>query len=401
MIRRARQEEGWTLVVAIMVLTVMLMLGLATLAFSGGQTQQTHKERTRESAFNLAEAVLNGTAAYVGSNWPSAATPFPVACTQAGGTGCPDASSISSGFTGADYNSSSWSVSVYDNGGASAAFYNDATTPSQPRYDVGGDGLWIRAQGISQGRKRVVVAMVKRDTLFERFPRNVITAGKLSTTNNGRKVIIDAQGTAGSGTTSAVVVRCTTSPPARGNTCLDYAPDKGQVSPNNAYTTGAVGVACPTGVTKCAMTDADIDRLREKAKAANTYYGPGSPLGTACPSNLTGALVFVEDTNCSGGGNSASSPGMLVLYKGTLTVGGSSAYYGVVYAANRNQLTSNVVQVTGNGLIQGAVAVDYDGGVLAGSSKTNIVFDPNVFNAVTSSTGGFLAPGTFREIPTS
>ncbi|MFN2617404.1 MAG: hypothetical protein ABR581_09805 [Thermoleophilaceae bacterium] len=397
MIRRARQEEGWTLIVAIMVLTVMLMLGLATLAFSGGQTKQTREERTRESAYNLAEAVLNATAAYLGSNWPSATTPFPTACTQAGGTGCPDATSIGSGFTGADYNSSSWSVSVYDNGGASASFYNDAATPSQPRYDAGGDGLWIRAQGISQGRKRVVVAMVKRDTLFERFPRNVITAGKVSTSNNGRKVIIDAKGTAGTGMTSTIAVRCATAPPARGNSCLDYVPDKGQVSPNNAYTTGSVGVACPTGVTKCAMTDADIDRLRQQAKNSNTYYGPG----VACPSNLTGALVFVEDTNCSGGGNSASTPGMLVLFKGTLSVGGNSTYYGVVYAANRNQLTGNVVQVTGNGLIQGAIAVDYDGGVLAGSSKTNVVFDPNVFNAVTSSTGAAMAPGTFREIPAS
>jgi hypothetical protein len=46
----------------------------------------------------------------------------------------------------------------------------------------------------------------------------------------------------------------------------------------------------------------------------------------------------------------------------------------------------------------GAVAVDGGGGVSAGSSKANIVFDPNVFNTVQGYASAGLVQGTWREI---
>lgn len=58
MIRSARDEEGWAVVVAIVLMTIMLGVGLATLAVVDNQQKQSGNERQRESGLNLNEGVL-------------------------------------------------------------------------------------------------------------------------------------------------------------------------------------------------------------------------------------------------------------------------------------------------------------------------------------------------------
>jgi Tfp pilus assembly protein PilX len=404
---RLREERGWAVLTTILVIAVMIALGLGTFAFVGGQQAQSRGERVTESAFNLAESAQNSAVLFLSVAWPTAAAPYPT-CTQGSTSGaCPDPSTVSAGFTSADYQGQpTWTTAVRDNGAPSSSYYGDAVTGTQPSYDANGDGaVWVRSEAVVQGRHRAVVALAKSLPIAEDFPQNAATVGKFMTTNNGKKPMLDLQGVASSAL--PLVVRCTTvtgpsSDPSE--PCLRYDQTKNQVSPNIVQTNVA-GAQCPSGALKCAMTDTALDRLRQRAKMANTYWGPGGLAG--CPASLTGALVFVESTSpCSGGKlnfsgrntfNSQSDPGILVIADGSFSLGGNATFYGLVYDANRTQSTAwDVLSVSGSGQIVGGVVIDYDGGLSAGAGKS-LVFDPSVFDLVTSNAVG-VPPGTFREL---
>ena len=106
-------------------------------------------------------------------------------------------------------------------------------------------------------------------------------------------------------------------------------------------------------------------------------------------------------TGCTGyrGGNSATSPGVLVFLKGTVSFGGNGVFYGIVYAANKTNLTGAVVSIGGTAAIQGAVVVDGPGGVSAGASGTNIVFDSRAFALLQGLANATMVPNTWRQLP--
>jgi hypothetical protein len=259
--------------------------------------------------------------------------------------------------------------------------------------------MWVRSQASVAGETRTVVAQVKLGQVNEQFPQNTITSGKFRTTNSGKKVIVDTKGCAAVGAppggckserAAPVVVRCAASPPyTRSSTCMGFDQSKGQISPPGSVQTGFVGRALPVNA---------VDDFRRRAKALNTYYATG------CPASLTGAIVFIENGNCSYNGgtyNSAAAPGLVVINTGTLNLGGNVTYYGVIYSANANSPdTGDVITLGGTATIQGAIAVEGNGGVVAGSSKLNIVFDPGALAALFGFTSAAeVAQNTFRELP--
>jgi hypothetical protein len=387
-----RDERGIALVVAIVVAGLMLALGLALLSFVDQQSSQTGAERVKESSLTLTEGALNAQANLLAASWPKNAASAFVPCTQTStNSSCPDVTALLGGFTGKDFgtggSAASWTVSVRDNGLGN--FYDDTATASQPAYDAGGPGgvadnlVWLRAQGTVRGQTRTVVALLRAFPIAQNFPRGVVTAGHFRTTNNGKKVIVDP----GSG--PGINVRCTpgAGAPARGDTCLDYVATKGQVWPN-AYNASATLPA--------AMSASDISAMRTKAQSAGTWY-------LNCPATLpSAALVFVENGPCSTGGNSqinsAASPGLLIINSGTMTLGGTSNFFGLIYCVNAGGLTGDVVTIGGNAQVQGAVVVDGAGGVAAGSSKTNIVYDPNAFNIINTNSTVAVVANTWREL---
>lgn len=386
-IKKMADERGFALVTAIMVVAIMLALGIFAYAYVGSQTSQARDERVRETAFNLGESALNSAANFLSTKWPTPTSPYPSSCTQAStSASCPSPTGVTGGQTGTQW---SWTTEVHDNGAPSASYYSDTTTRAQPGYDANGDGnLWIRASALTHGRQRTIVGLVNSRPVLASFPQNVVTAGYFGTSNNGNKVIVDTQGSASQ--PSVLAVRCNSSgnPP---NGCLNYNPSKGQVSPDTAqddYTGGD------------ALSSSDIGALRQRAQSLGSYY-------SSCPSSLTGTLVFIEGpASCSYTGNSnfnsasgtSPGPGFLVIANGTLSLGGGVTYYGLVYAANAQNSTGYVVSLGGNSAIIGAVAVDRGGGVLAGSSKTNLVFDGTVFNSVTVNGAVTLIQNGWREI---
>jgi Tfp pilus assembly protein PilX len=415
---RLAEERGFAVATAIIVLTIMMALGLATASLVDNQSRLSGKERVQETSFNVAEAVLNAQSLQLSQTWPGSSGagtggPYPSSCARSDTTtNCPDSLTVAAGFQGTDVSASTtWTVTVRDNIGTAAQYYDRSAldTASCPAavgtmtpctWDSNADGaVWVRAQATVGAATRTVVALVKLDLISEGFPQNTITSGKFRTTNSGNKVIVDTKGCAAVGApvggcksqrAAPVVVRCTTTAPpyTRSNTCLGFDQSKGQVSPPDSVATGFTGRVMPLNA---------VDDLRRRAQSLGTYYASG------CPAGLTGPVIFIENGNCSYNGgtfNSATVPGVVVINTGTLNLGGNVTYYGVIYAANAQNSTGDVITLGGTATIQGAIGVEGSGAVVAGSSKLNIVYDP----VATTNLFGFgstaeAAQNSFRELP--
>jgi Tfp pilus assembly protein PilX len=407
--RRSRGEEGWALVIAMLVMVVMAGFAATTIGFVGQESRQSAVGRTRETAFNYAEAALNAQihALALPGQWPaSAAAPYPSACTQAttGDGRCPSAAMLRALFPSPDTNAGvTFSTIVRDNSApndsSAQTFWRDALITTAPSYDANGDGkLWARAEATAGGRTRTMVALVGVERQMETIPHATILAGRLSISNLGNKTIIDSKG--GSATAGPVEVRCT---PTSGEVadCLGHAIGQNgiktmadlqakldqQVTPNSTVYGYAGGPA---------LSPDAIDRFRQEAVSSGTYY-------TSCPASLAGAVVFVETPNaCAYTGNavynSQGSPGVLIVTQGPLTLGGTVNYFGVVYQANTNGATGGLVNLQGNAEVRGGVIVDGNGTVVAGSSGTNVVYDDSAYNAVQTFGNAGLIQNTWREI---
>ncbi|MDQ3934777.1 MAG: hypothetical protein M3340_09135 [Actinomycetota bacterium] len=389
---RLRQESGVAMVVAVMITGLMLGAGVALLSLTDYQTSQTGKERVRESALTLAEGALNAQANLLSAAWPETSDQAFAPCTQTSSSvECPNVDTLLRGFGNDDFDDStavSWHLSVRDN--QLGAFYEDSATASQPAWDANGpegsgpDGImWLRAQATVKGERRTIVSLVRATPIGMTFPRGVITAGHFHTTNNGNKVLVETTGGPG------VLGRCTTGPagPMRGDACLDYEVTKGQVWPNYVDTNPNLPPA---------LEEDDISSLRNRAKAAGSWYA-------SCPGTLpTGRLVFIESGNCAYSTstvyNSRANPGLVVVYNGTLTLAGGTIFNGLVYAPNKQGSSGTVVTVTGEAQVYGAIVVDGAGGLYVGGSKLSVIYDPNVFNLVTTTQTINVIANSWREL---
>jgi Tfp pilus assembly protein PilX len=409
--RLTRAQDGWAMVLAILVMVAVLSMGLAALALVDGTQKRSGEERVGETSFNLAEAAMTNQTLLLSNRWPSSsATAYPSSCTRTStATGCPDATTLVAGFSNTDVNTAStWTVTVRDDLGSAASYYSrsvlDSTTcagggAAPCSWDSNRNGtLWVRAQATVNGKTRTLVALVKLQTIRLSLPRNAITAGHFSTNNNGLKTIVDEKGCQAKSRPSQncnatqpapIAVRCTTATPGvSGDSCLGYR--SVQVAPNN-YIMGYGGNV---------LTPTQLSQMKSYAQQQGTYY-------TACPTaaQLAGSMVYVDGASCSYTGgtyNSSSAPGVLVVDRGTLTLGGSSTYYGLIYMANNlvpPADAGNILVLTGTAYVQGAVFVEGNGGVLAGASGLNIAFDEAALGNVLGLSGNAgIAQNSFREL---
>jgi hypothetical protein len=388
-VSRASAERGSALIIAMLTMTIMMGLGFATLSFVDGQQQAAARSQVSDSAFNLAEGVLDTQVYLLSHSWPGgSSTARPAACTQLNAVaGCPNPTQVRASFVSPDAAATAaWTATVVDNGGSAASFYSDAVAAGQPTWDANADGrVWVRAEALVGARRRTLVALVEVQAADSSlmFAHNVITAGWFQTTNNGKKVIVDTQG--GSAQPAPVAVRCLTRLP----TCLGYQAAKGQVAPDTTQTGYDGGNA---------LTADRLDTLRARAISAGTYYASG------CPANPSGAVVFVESGNCaynnSAGAccNSVAAPGVLVIVSGSLSLGGNIAFNGIVYLVNQQNSSLALLSLSGTASVDGAVAVDGAGGVLAGSSGRNVAFASGVFNRLIGYGTVGVIQNTWREL---
>jgi Tfp pilus assembly protein PilX len=407
MTNRLRSERGWAMVTAMLTLMIMMMIGLAALSFTDGQSRATGTERIQESSFNASEAALSAQSFVLASRWPgSADNPLPVCTfsngvvTATGGVGgtaaCPNAAALSGTLNSKDFadGNLTWTVEVRDNAGteqciatpnANCGYYwDDATSRTQPSYDANGDlEMWVRAQAVVRSQRRTVVGRVRVTKTNVQFPKNAVTAGSFTVAGGGPKGFVTLNG-------STMGLRCDRATNAN---CMKLHAESNIVYPGT--------IESPYDDGGKVLRPTELDQLRQTAKANNTYY----PTGTCPASNTTaysGTVVFVENANCSlqGNGtiNSPQKPGLIVFASGTLRFTGTKKIYGTIYMANgQNSTAGNVLDLGGNSTVIGSVMIDGNAG-LSVTGSTKITYDENAQQTFSSITGAGLVRSSFREL---
>jgi Tfp pilus assembly protein PilX len=403
-IRHSEREDGWALVIALTLMVMAIGFGTAILAVADTQSKASAVSRQRDAATSLADAALNAEMFSLANNWPGPgsalgpnqtqpAGPYPPCTPTATDSRCPSAAVLQNLINSPDTINSgvSWQINVYDddivNGQSLQTFYSDKYTAGQVAYDGNNNGkVWVRAQATVGNVTKTVVAMVQAQYRTIPLPRDVVLAGSLQTGNQGNKVIINTQGSAGPGSAAPVLVRCN---PALSATCLQYDSTHAinQIAPDTASGNSTAGNA---------ISAADQAALKAQAQANGTYYA-------TCPANMpSGPVVWIDSGNCSWTGNatlnSSTSPGVIIINNGTINVAGTLTYYGLLYGINAQGSSGTVIGTGGNAQVIGAIMVDGNGGVGAASSKLNVQFDPNAVAGINTVSNASYIQTTWREL---
>lgn len=403
---RLCSEDGNALVTAILVTFLVLTVGLTTAATVDTQQKESRKQRERESTFQLTEALLNTQIFQMSLRWPgNAGAPYPTSCTAASvERDCPRAASVTTGYTGPDYAQLSWITSVRDNGGSLLSYYDDAQADTQPQWDANDDHMmWVRAEASlvdpanpSRFKRRVVVALVRAESIPLRgLPVATLVVDHFETTNSGNKVIIDGNGAKNEFLTGDIVVRCEAGEFATTtDKCADYAREQ-QIDPNH--------ITYRPNPPKSTLSPEQLDLLRSRAQQEGNYFATGCAPSLA--GDRLGEVVFMESTGATGCSytanttyNAPGTPGVVIVGSGKLLLAGTSAFYGLIYHANLAGSEEFLVELGGNTTVFGSIQVAGKGGVRAGSSKENLVFDPrSIENIKTYGTAG-IVQNSFREL---
>jgi hypothetical protein len=404
--KKLADERGNVLVTAIMLMTVMMSVGVALASTVDTQTTQSRKERERESAFNLAEASLSAQTFILGRRGTGTAeNQYPVEGCPASGNDffCPSTAHLMRSYTGdatqVDFGSdTTWNTQVLDDGdlaGNEVRFWKDEylDVPTWPRYDANENRhVWVRSEAVVRGHLRAIVAWVKIEDRIVSFPRYAVLSGYLQGKNSGGhggRPLVNSTGSLG------IAVRCSAPPQS---SCVDLNPTKGpQLQPPGNYQ-----LSYPNST---AIGGDELVALEDVAKANGTWYA-------TCPANPNGDVVYVKDAGtcrytssapatpgaikCC---NSSANPGLFILERGSVDFGGNIEFWGVVYNANLdNSSSARLVETSGTSMIRGGVLVDGNGGVYAGSSGDNIVYNAFSFDDITAVGTAGVVQNTWREI---
>jgi hypothetical protein len=400
---RLREETGNVLVTATALIIAMMMLGAAALSTVDTQSRQSGGERVRESTFNLVEGVLGSQTHVLGRlGTGTQALPFPDKCTPSSGQAlCPEPTNLArtySNNTQADYEPGAlvWESMVRDN--TTGNFFetsllgscNASTTDNIECWDKNGDKqLWVYSKATVRKRKREIVALVQVEERPVSFPRMAVASGWFETTNSGSKEIVNTGSSLGLG------VRCPD--PIGSSGCLGYDSGKDQVSPENILRLGP----------EKAISADDLNDLEDFARSKGTWYAN-------CPANPNGQVVFVENASAATCGysnstpaapgasvccNTATKPGLFILKRGKLSMTGNIEFYGLIYHTNAANSTGVLVETGGTTVIIGGVAIDGDGGMSAGASSSNVVYDPTAFDSISAAGTAGVVQNTWRELP--
>jgi hypothetical protein len=393
--RLLRAERGSAIVLAVVLMSMMLAVGLAAYSFVDTQQVESMRERQRESSFNLAEASLNSQSFVISRQWAGAPlypTTVPT-CSSASAAAqfCPDGAEIAAAFTSPDYaTGSNWSTTIYDD--VSGPFYDAAQVEAAttPHWDSNVNRrVWVKAQSEVRGRERVLVALVQVQEKVEFLPKRVILAGQFELTPNGNGVYIKTNPDATS--EHPVTLRCNLAAPD----CAEYTPDhkRPQLDPPGA-------IEGQQFINQDAIEDDVKERLKERAIADGRFFD-----GT-CPSieQLSGKVVWVQ--GCAVGKytsnwtwNAPDNGGILIWADGELEVGGRSDFWGIIYHLNnQNSSSDQLLRLRGGLTIHGGAFVDGPGGIDVGSNRVNIEYDERAFISVSSYGSASIVQNSWRDI---
>jgi hypothetical protein len=452
MTSRWRSQEGFALVTAIVLMTVMLGIGLATAAMIDTQAKESTVTRQRDTAFNLAEAALNAQVYGLSLRWPGfgygaapaygsytcssgGAEPVlgPAPTTQLQMTAatpvCPSPSTVRALLNNVDAQGASWRTWVYDdpspttNAANRGAYYSDSlvttgdapTTPAGAGTTQGGAGfdsnkdgkLWVKAMATARGHTRTLVSLVKVETFQQDVINTALLTGSLDFSNNGNHsgYFVDQS----SGTTAnAITVRC--DPTADVNAeCLGYPyKDKdwsaeigGAINPPN-YTANP---AAPN-----ALDAPTLDALMGVALTDKTYYdnvGTQNCSQLSQPPSFKFNILYIKDCGLVSWSSNATlnselAPGIIILDNTRLKITGNVLINGIVYARHP-PLTAPTVEMNGCSQIAGGLIIDETWGSasIGSCSQANspeLLFRPTAFEAFKTYASAGIIQNTWREL---
>jgi Tfp pilus assembly protein PilX len=411
---RFRNEQGFALASAIMLLAVIMALGLGLMLFTDNQQKASGREQASETAFNVAEAALDAQVGQISRSWP--ASEGEKRCEAGNSTstnGCPSAESMNVAYPASAAKCSTnggpqdawrskgeptteWSTYVRDNAVKNeASYFNSATESSQLPYDANGDNkLWVRAVGIAQCRLVAVTALVSRQEVSANFPTLLMSANWFKTGNNGKghEVIVEGKNPEGGASQNGeVMMRCNGIPTVA--ECEEYR--EGQLA--NAKVNPPPGAPTPT------LNATQLAAFRQQAEFEHTYYGPG-----VCPTGLpSGKPVYVTGPCAVTGvkqevANSKEKPGFLIIVNGTFELVGQAEFWGTVYCVNKQESSGIVVKIGGNASLKGEIVVDGNGGMEVGENhQRNVEYDPRSAGELKVYAGATPTRNTFRVLSTN
>jgi hypothetical protein len=404
-----QSERGTAIVMAIVLMSMMVAVGLAAYSFVDTQQTESVRERQRESSFNLAEAALNSQSFVLSRRWAGAASSYAATtptCSDAGGVAveCPDPAQLAAAYNSPDFaTGSAWKTTVYDDRDAGgpltqSPFYDAAIIEAKSatgadltaHWDQNRNNrVWVKAETTVRGRNRTLVALVQVQEHVEFLPKRVILAGQFELTPNGNGVYIKTNPDATS--QHPVTLRCE----LNASGCAEFTPDKKnpQLDPPGAITGQEF-------VGKDALEDDVKARLMERAIADGTFYDG------VCPSDtqLTGKVVWVQ--GCAEGSytknnvwNAEGNSGILIWADGVLELGGKSDFWGIVYHLNNDDSSDDeLLRLRGGLTIHGGAFVDGPGGIDVGSNRVNITYDEAAFVGVSSYGSASIVQNSWRDI---
>jgi Tfp pilus assembly protein PilX len=405
--KNARSEEGFALIAAIVLLMVILGIGFGLLLFTDNEQKASRIEQSGESAFNIGEAALNTQVGQVSRAWPTKAEELPSAgCTESSSTstnGCPTTASLKTAYPNISPQtckgistkdawgsplSNQWTTYVRDD--VEGSVYNSTAEKEALSYDFNNDGkLWIRAVGVVQCHVVSMITLVSRQLVALSFPKDAVSGNWFKVTNKGNKEIVVLNNASG-GSPGEIGMRC-----EGVTTCEEWDESKKQIVPPNTS-----GAPVPSPI----LNEEQLAAMKAQAVTNGTFR---SPAVKGCPKaieELNGLPAYVEGCGSlkmtsNGTGNSAASPGFLVLADGTLELAGTSTFYGVIYAHNSQNSSGAVVSLGGTTEVVGAIDIDGKGGIEFGSSKVNFVYNSKAIEEIKAYAGATPTRNTFRVLP--
>ncbi|MCA1679389.1 MAG: hypothetical protein LC777_10790 [Actinobacteria bacterium] len=412
--RALGDERGSALITAIVVTATMLVLGTATIGIVLAQTDQTKKELTGESTFNLAEATLNAQAFLLARNWPQTPTAGTCSSTTLNGTltspGASDTSlraqvqrMLAKTYAGdTSVASAQWWVTTCAEGARDSW---DESLLNGPSYDTapassGPRRMWVRAEAHARGRKRAVVALVQAGQAPV-FPSDfAVITGKMGA-DLGSALATLTNGPLLGGLLGLLIEQ---DPMFVGNvglrcSLLDTTDLLGCVSGLLAsplmigplssllLANDYVHVTAP----KVIATD-QAAQLRQQAQASGTYYTSIAAGASCLPAASAGKVIFIEQVgdgtaschlNTAPAGVAAKA---LVVGSGGIRVLGNKTFTGVLYALHAKTVAGSLadVRIENGSRVDGAVFVD-DNPALGANSHGQvrvIVPPPNLCSAL-------------------
>jgi len=130
-----QREDGWVLITAMGLMAIMLSVIFATMNYVDNEQKQSRLTRTRETAFNVAEAALNAQTFALAKEWPGtgkANDQYPICTPNSTSLRCPSPAYMQSLFTGVDARGGiTWTTQVRDNNASGTATVVEVRAPDR------------------------------------------------------------------------------------------------------------------------------------------------------------------------------------------------------------------------------------------------------------------------------